>query len=239
MFQQTKCALKEAEDQQTACDKELAGTERKKADLEDILQGTFQSLKEGSVEKSEATKLASDLVTRTQGLFNLNETLATTVPSALGKEPTARGPFDTIAIQHLQEELDKSLREWNALIRDSDKVKASHAANVQTKHEEFKAAKERQLESAEAFNAIRKEIEENDTLLQETKKNLRRMSNVQRQAEKKLKEAQDKLDAFRQGPLSVFAELRDRDQLDFVGNNPSGATDNLSRPETAVPMEVA
>lgn len=185
------------------------------------------------------TTLAANLVTRIQGLLNLNETLATTVPSALGKEPTARGPFDTIAIQHLQEDLDKCLTEWKTQIHESEVVKAKHAANVHSARETFKAAKEQQLKSSEAFSAIRTEIDESTRLLREAKADIRKSNLQQGNYEKKVKSAQDKLDAFKQGPLSVFAELRDRDQLEVEINNPSGATDVLTVPGTGLPMEVA
>merc|ERR1712217_842119 len=127
----------------------------------------------------------------------------------------------------------------NALICDSEALKANYVAKVQNTCEAFEAAKEQQLESAEAFSAVRKEIEVNDTLLQVARQDRKRLYNIQRQTEKKLKEAQSRLDAFRQGPLSIFAALRDRDQVDATGNDPSGVTNDLVGPEAAMPMEVA
>merc|ERR1712060_723615 len=125
-----------------------------KIDLDGILQGTFQSLKEGSIDKAESTKVASELVAHLRGLFDLNETLATTIPSALGKEPVSRGPFDTIAIQHVQEDMEKRLMEWKASLSDAEAVKAEHVVEVNTVLEAFKAAQERHVASAEAFNTI-------------------------------------------------------------------------------------
>merc|ERR1712203_1102344 len=125
-FQNAKCAHKGAEDKKENHEKELVKIESKSVDLEGILRGIFQTLKEGSVEQAEATKLAAELVVRLQNLFDLNETLATTIPSALGKEPVSRGPFDTIAIQHVQEDIEKCLMEWKALIQNAETVKAQH-----------------------------------------------------------------------------------------------------------------
>jgi len=174
-FQNAKRVVKGAEEKQENQEEELKKIESKKVDLEEIVQGKFQSLKEGSIEQPQATKLASDLVTHVQKLIDLNETLATTIPSALCKEPTSRGPFDTIAIQHMQEDMEKSLMEWNARIRDAEKVKAEHVAEVCTALEAFKTAQERQCTTADSFTAARKDMEETQQLLAAAKKKLKGM----------------------------------------------------------------
>lgn len=235
-FRNAKLALKGAEERKEIREKELAEIECKIVDLEDICQNTFQSLKEGSVEQTEATKLASELIARVQKLFSLNETLATTIPSALGKEPAARGPFDTLAIQHLEENFEKCLTEWKAFNRDAEAVKAEHAAEVHTALEAFKLAQERQIASAETFTTSRKEMEETEQLLMEAKKNLERMPAAQQKAKKKLQNAQNELNAFRQGPLSIFAELCDRNQLEIENNNSNVDTNEIVKSEAEVPI---
>merc|ERR1711920_850851 len=142
-------------------------------------------------EREQAPKIAAELVTSLKGLLDLNETLATTIPSALGKEPASRGPFDTIAVQHLEEDMEKYLMEWKTLIQNAETVKAQHVAEVNTAREAFKAAQERQVASAESFTASRKEMEETEKLLAEAKEKLKAMPAAQHKAEKKLQDARN------------------------------------------------
>merc|ERR1712060_805319 len=225
-------ALKAAEDRQKNHAKELTEIESKKAKLEGLFQGTFQSLKEGSTDQADPVELVSQL----QTLFDLNETLAKTIPSALGKEPASRGPFDTIAIQHIQEDIEKCLSAWNASIHDTEKVKAEHVAQVHAAHEAFKKAQEQQMTSADTFSNTRKEMEETQSLLADAKKSLNNMRKAQQQAEKKLQDTRNKLDAFRQGPYAIFAELRDRNQLEAGGNTTNSTANEVVTSEADVPM---
>jgi len=109
------------------------------------------------VDKAEAQKVASTLVMRLKGLLEFNEALVAPLPCALAKEPGERGPFDTITIQHLEENLEKRLEELNKLIREAGKVKEERATEVRNAHEAFEAARERQLVAAQTFTAFRKE----------------------------------------------------------------------------------
>merc|ERR1712187_386019 len=66
--------------------------------------------------------------------------------------------------------------------------------------------------SSNAFLEFQKMEEETQSLIQEAKKKSKQFPLTQRKLEKKLQDAQTTLDFFRQVPLSVFAELRDRKQ---------------------------
>merc|ERR1712039_226365 len=130
--------------------------------------------------------VASEFVAHLRGLFDLNETLATTIPSALGKEPALRGPFDTIAIQHVEEDMEKRMTEWKARIRDAEAVKADHVEKVRTACEALQAAQKRQVVSADTFIAARTEKEETEKLLEEARKKLEAIPTAQHKTEKKL-----------------------------------------------------
>lgn len=236
VFKNTKCAVKEAEDTQKDQDKEFAKIEKKKVDLEEILQGKFQSLKEGCMEQAEATTCAAGVIAHLQGLFDVNETLAKSLPSALGKLPASRGAFDTMAIQTLQEDADKCLTEWNALLRDAEKVRAERAAKVQSAHEAFNTAKERQLASADTFTSAQEELASTQRLFAEAKRKLRAVPAAQHKVEKRLQDARNKLETFRQGPLLAFAELRDRNQLEVEGNNSNVTATEAVTAEADAPM---
>jgi len=219
-FQAARRAHEDAQARQASGEAGAAAAGRRRADLESASRDLLQPLKEGTTaDENGAPELARLLCERLGGLIDLSDTLAATIPSVLGKATADRGPFDTIAIQQLEEEVGRSLEELGAVARGAGT--SERAEEVRLAGEAFEAARERQNASAAAFTAARKEVEDVELLIKAASDGIRALPQVKLQASRRLKAAQDKLAAFRGGPLSTFAELCSRDQR---GAGDSGAT---------------
>jgi len=57
-----------------------------------------------------------------------NESMLTALPGAVAKKPDERGPFDTLVVQELNEEVAKRLDSMKATIASGEKAKAERAA---------------------------------------------------------------------------------------------------------------
>jgi len=212
-FQAARRAHEDAQARQASGEAGAAAAGRRRADLESASRDLLQPLKEGTTaDENGAPELARLLCERLGGLIDLSDTLAATIPSVLGKATADRGPFDTIAIQQLEEAIEKQLAFLATVIRDGDSMQAACAEETRLAVAAFEAAQERQNASAAAFTAAQKDNDDVELLIKEASEKMRLIPSRKGTATRKLQAAQGKLDAFCGGPLSTFTELCYRDQ---------------------------
>jgi len=209
-FRAAREAHSEAQATQMSGDQELLAAEDKKERLREAFEGTFRPLKNGSEGTSETLKKATDLVGCLCALYPVDDSLATALPSALSKEPSARSTFDTMAVNEVETCIEKRMQEIDTLIQGGAQGKSERAEAVQAAAEGFEAAKKQLCVSCDAYKVADAEKQECSEAITNAKKASRQLATEQRRADKALSNASHKLEAFQQGPNTVFQELRNR-----------------------------
>lgn len=209
-FRAARTAHTESQAKQTAGDQELLAAVGKKERLKEALEGSLKPLKEGSAGTPETLRQANDLVGVLNQLFPVTDILATVLPAALSKEPSARSHFDELAVGEVETAIEKEMQELDTLIEGGAQGKTERAEAVSAAAEAFEAAKKQQHAAAEAWRATDAERQKCDTEVKNAKKSLKDLAPEQRHAAKALENAQNQLEAFRQVPRAAFEELKNR-----------------------------
>merc|ERR1740129_1672796 len=131
------------------------------------------------------------------------------LPTVLTKDRSARGQFDAIVITQLEQEVASRIKAFEAVIQDGEPERAKQQAVVDEVTEAFKAARERQHQSAMAFTAIQAEHTRKEEALQAAQKELRDFTPRVKELKKTITTTADALAKFREGPLKAFTTLRD------------------------------
>merc|ERR1719291_30502 len=151
-----KEALAAAKETQTAGDTELVEAEGKKTKLETFLAGAFEEMKAGSLD-DEKTKEGCAEVLKIGKEYNFDDSLLTSLPSAIQKAPDARGGFDTLCLTQVQELLQKAISDLAATLAAGEPAKAERAGAVTAAEEALAAAETQETASKAALDEAKKE----------------------------------------------------------------------------------
>lgn len=206
-FRKTRAELQEAQEAQRAGDADLKAVSGKRTKLQAIVQEMFSKLKEGAEGAPEAAHVMGSLRKHVE----LDDSLMTATQSALSKPPDARGPFDAMAINQLEEQISKTIAEFDAKISDSEPATAARAAAVAKAQVAHDATKTKQKASAGIFTSAQEDETECETALTAARKAVKDLTAEARKAASGLMKATAQLDQFLEGPMATFADLRDRE----------------------------
>merc|ERR1719277_223513 len=140
-YKEAKSAHSKVTEANKVSEAEFKAQEEKKAKLEAFLTEPFGKMKEGTLEASEL-KAGSAETLKIGKEYSFDSSLLTSIPSAIAKKPEERGPFDSICLQQVEDELKKKISEMTE--------KAAELAAAETA---MQAAQQKELDSKDALSA--------------------------------------------------------------------------------------
>ncbi|CAE7364106.1 unnamed protein product [Symbiodinium sp. CCMP2592] len=143
-------AHKTAEQEQKAGDTKLVQAETKKEKLETVMTSVFVPCKDGTVEASSKSKAIQE-ITKLGRSEGFDTALLTSLPSALDKEPAARGTFDHVVVKQVEDELQKRLGELSETLAAGAPEREARAQKVSIAAAQKEAAKVKGRERALAL----------------------------------------------------------------------------------------
>lgn len=132
------------------------------------------------------------------------------VPSALIKEPSKRTGFDALTIQELDTEFLKNIGALEKVIADAEPDRAERAATVQTAQAARDSAEQTRLMNAADLASAEAEQKQGEVVLHEASLAVTNFLPEMKSVMDACDAAKAKLSAFRDGPLMVFNELKDK-----------------------------
>jgi len=204
-YEEADRALKASEAAQVSGDADLQVAVLDRQSVEEVLASIKGPLKEGAATSSELKHLLA--VAKKAGC---EDTLLSSVPSALKAAPAERGVFSSMVVGQLEESLSKCVDTLATKIADGDTAKLQRASAV----EEAKAALDRAAckkgSTASALAEAKAAQKEATAALKEAKASLKSFDPEMKQAASDLKDATDILSRFVESPNAAFQELKDR-----------------------------
>jgi len=142
--------------------------EEKKVKLEAFFTEPFGKMKEGTLESSEV-KSASAEILKIGKEYSFDPSLLTSIPSAIAKKPEERGPFDSICLQQVEDELKKKIAEMIEKLTAMEPAKAEKAAELAAAETAMAAAQQKELDSKDALNTAKEEEKASEEALKAAK----------------------------------------------------------------------
>jgi len=208
-YKVAKEAVAAAKSAQTVAEKDIQATVSKKDLLASAITNFVKPLTEGTAGADERGRLATSLMS-VLVKFSLDASMMTALPSALTKEPSNRGPFDTTLVAQLDEATTIRLSSLNHQLREAETIKEKHAADVKLAEAAFDVASLKQVESAEAFQAARASQKSSEDALAAATKALQDLDPEVAKFQKALTAAQEELRSFVEEPKKAFQTLSQR-----------------------------
>jgi vacuolar-type H+-ATPase subunit I/STV1 len=203
-FRAAKDGLVAAQQAQKEGDAELEAVGAKLETLEKAVTESIKPLVEAGTESAPLKPLMKLLTDH-----EFNESMLTALPGAVAKTPDQRGPFDTLVVQELNDEVAKRLDAMKATISGGAKDKADRAAVVSKAEAAVKAAKEKLISDAKTFEAVKAEETSVDEALEVINEAITEAKNTAKNANKAFGKAKTALTKFQNGPQLAFTDLRD------------------------------
>jgi len=200
-------ALAAATAEQKTADAPLEVAEDKKERLQSALTSCFAPLKEGT---SESAKEAVATVAKIGKDFAFDAALLTSLPSALGKELSERGSFDTLVIEQVETELQKQLALYAGQVSEGASGKADRALKVAEASAEMNASAETEKMLKETLKEAEKEVKAAEDALKQANKNFKQFGPEMKTVQSELGEATAALEELKDGALADFKELAER-----------------------------
>lgn len=138
----------------------------------------------------------------------LDQSVVDSLPTPLGKQPEARGPFDGIILNQFEEWFAKCMNEFDAAIAQGAEGKAQRASAVSVAKASFDEAED--LWKTATAAKTREELQQCEKSLKGAQMSLARLAKEVQAAKKKSDMNKDELKAFREGALAAFNELKER-----------------------------
>lgn len=143
-------------------------------------------------------------------LCNFDSSLMAALPSALNKEPALRTGFDALTIQELDTEFSKNIGALEKVIADAEPDRAERAGTVQTAQSARDSAEETRLTNVTDLARAEAAQKQGEVALHEASLAVTNFLPELKSVMDACDAAKAKLSAFRDGPLMVFSELKDK-----------------------------
>jgi len=204
--------LKAARKEQDAGAAELLAAESKKANIEQIIATAFNPCKEGSMEAGSSKSRIAEVCKLGKEL-ELDTAMMQSLPSALGKTPSARGSFDEVVVKQMETQLLDHQAKLTAQLQEG-------AVGRQPRDDKVAAAQA----AVDSAIAIKKSREEALTTAQEAEKEAVKAAQAALKAVKKFSQEMKKMDAdlaetkraledIIAGPMASFQHLLERSSV--------------------------
>ncbi|CAJ1372583.1 unnamed protein product [Effrenium voratum] len=203
-----KTALAEKEKLQKEGDASYLSAQQEKTVVEEAVAQEFRLLRDGDTEGEEAKAHYKKLETLA-GKIGFEASLMTALPTSMLKKPADRGSFDAMVVAQLQEGLGKRLAQLGEQLSAGAPLAQQRQEATQQAAKELEAAKEKQQEAAEAYQASLEAQKQRQAELEAAKKEVKSVEPRLKATLKAQKEAEDELKHFREYNLACFEKLRD------------------------------
>jgi len=202
-----KDALDDAEKAQQIGDVSLEVAASDHLKFEAVLKDIYTPLKDG-IQEARKYKAILNKLLKFGEKYELDQSLVESLPTPLGKEPPARGPFDGIILKQFEEWCSQRLAEYATTLKDGADGKAQRAAVVEAVRATHTAAED--LWMVATAQKAREELKGCEKALKAAQKAAKSFLSEIQEARDEHESAQAQLEAFREGELAAFNDLKDR-----------------------------
>jgi len=198
-----KTASLSAEAEQKTSSGELEAVASKKAKLESLSE-CFVQLKEGAKEE---VKLSTAELMKACKEFQFDSSLMAVLPSALGKDASSQGCFDSIVINQVESEIAKKIASVGEMLEAADTSKAALTDKTASAASETTAASEKDAGCKAELEAAKTAQKEAEKASKDATKAVKDVEPGSQRAAKALESAAAALIALTEGPLAAYAAL--------------------------------
>jgi len=199
-------ALSVAKAEQKAGEKELSVVAARKEDLEKVTAEFF-----GAAKESGASKAAIKTIVSFGKSFDFDASLISSCVPALAKAPADRGAFDGMIFSQIEAEFKKAMDTWTAKVAELAPGAAARVKNVTNAQLAYDAAIEKVQAAREAKLQAQKELKEGEKTAASAKARVGSWLRDIKQLFDDLEETKAALGEFRDVPMAVFNELKNRE----------------------------
>jgi len=233
----TKDALHDAEKAQQVGDASLEVAASDHSEFEAVMKDIYAPLKDG-IEDARKYKPTLSKLLKFGAKYELDQSLVDSLPTPLGKEPQARGPFDGIILKQFEEWYSQRVAEYVTTVRDGAEDKAQRATVVEAATATHTEAEDLWME-ATGLKA-REELKGCEKALKASQKAAKSFLSDIEEARDEHESATAQLEAFREGELAAFNDLKDRTGLkDCTGSGTEAEAVAEAAPATPCPQDEA
>jgi len=205
-------AVKAAEHEQKAGDQKFTQAEAKKEKLQSAVTSVFIPCKDGTVEAAGKAKAIQE-ITKLGRAEGFDTALLTSLPSALEKEPSNRGTFDSVVVKQVEDELQKRLDQLAETLAAAAPEREERAQKVSAAAAGLEAAK---IKDASAKEAAKAAVDAQKAAVVEEKaaaKALKGFGGEMKSTAAELKDTKEALEEFKSGVLADFTQLVERSNV--------------------------
>jgi len=188
---------------------EFTKAEGKKSLLETVMKDIYTPIKEGTAEN--LPKMIKSLMSKLKEFsFPMDGGLLETAPAALAKAKEDRGDFDKVVFEQLDSEFEKIVAKFDTILEEGGPGKAERAAAVEKAEADLAAAEEALKKADEEYASAVAAKKEGEATLKAAKKAAKEAGPLLKKCTSDLKDANAKLDEFKESPLAAYKFLADR-----------------------------
>jgi len=233
----TKDALHDAEKAQQVGDASLEVAASDHSEFEAVMKDIYAPLKDG-IEDARKYKPTLSKLLKFGAKYELDQSLVDSLPTPLGKEPQARGPFDGIILKQFEEWYSQRVAEYVTTVRDGAEDKAQRATVVEAARATHTEAEDLWMEAT--GQKAREELKGWEKALKASQKAAKSFLSDIEEARDEHESAKAQLEAFREGELAAFNDLKDRTGLkDCTGSGTEAEAVAEAAPATPCPQDEA
>jgi len=210
-FRSAREAIAQASAAQETVEHDLTKAVAVKDELEVAMADLFKPLlAEGGAAGEGKGQEKADSLMQVLTKFSFDEAMLSALPSALVKEPSARGSFEMVVLSQLDNDVARRVAELDATLKEAQPTRAQRAEDLEKAQSSFEEAKQVQLDGAGTLQAATAEEQRRQAALQEAKQAVAEAGKEAKRLGRDVERSQRALDAFVGGPLAAFLQLRDR-----------------------------
>jgi hypothetical protein len=223
-FRAARTSEDEMKKAQATGDEDYKSASKKRADLQAIIDGFVEPLKNGTTSETEVEKQCHQLLAVLKQFGEIDDAMMMVLGSSLAKAPAVRGNFDVMAIEQLDKCMAKRIEPLDEVLRAGENGKQERANAVKTAQAGLEDALQAQKQQAEIFEAAWNAKKEDETALQKAKEAVKDLAAQTKRCDKTLYNAEAESEAFLEFSRKSFEELKERNSPPEVVEPESGIT---------------
>lgn len=198
-----------AKSKQEAGDALLLAAAGSKEKIESVLRTSFEPLKTGALEPA-TIKEAVATIAKVGKECHFDASLLTSLPSALGKVPEARGSFDTVVLGQVEEQLQKQIELLTEQLASGEQGRQERAAEVAQADASLETAKATDESAKAGLKEAKTALKDAEEALKIANKSLKQFGPEMKQVKAELEQLKEQLKELENGALADFKELAER-----------------------------
>jgi len=210
-FRAARNAVEESKKAQETGDQDYVAATKKKNELQAIISDLIEPLKAGIVPEPELERRTKSLTTTLKQLdCDFDEAIMRVLETSLAKQPSARGGFDTMAVDQLDKYMSDRVAPLDEILDAGEEGKQQRASAVKSAQDAAEGALKNQKLRADTFESIwnaKKTAEHN---LEASRQALKDLAASTKSADKALYSAEAESEVFADFTRVSFDQLKDR-----------------------------